>query len=210
MKLYYMPAACSLAPHIVLCELGIAADLVQVDHQSRRTTDGQNFSSLNPLGYVPLLELDDGSLLREGPVIVQYLADLKPGFNLAPESGTMARYRLQEWLNFLTSEIHKGFIPLLYARLAGTYGTATAKPKLEARFAWLNDALAGRDYLMGEAFTVADAYLYSLVQWGQATWLEPTYRADIHYDNLLNLESWYDRVRARPGVRQALDAEGLR
>ncbi len=209
MKLYYMPAACSLAPHIVLRELEIPATLIRVDHKSHRTEDGRNFAELNALGYVPLLELDDGALLREGPAILQYLADLKPERGLAPANGTMARYRLQEWLNFLTSEIHKGFIPLLYARLAGNYGTATAKPKLEARFAWLNDALAGHRYLMGDAFSVADAYLYSLVQWGQAAWLEPTYRADIHYDTLDHLQSWYKRVRARPAVRLALDAEGL-
>ncbi|VXD03653.1 glutathione binding-like protein [Sphingomonas sp. 8AM] len=172
--------------------------------------DGRDFNELNALGYVPLLQLDDGTLLREGPAILQYLADLRPERDLAPENGTMARYRLQEWLNFLTSEIHKGFIPLLYARLAGSYGTAIAKPKLEARFAWLNDTLADRHYLMGDAFTVADAYLYSLVQWGQAAWLEPTYRADIHYDTLHHLKSWYGRVRARPAVREALDAEGLR
>lgn len=171
-KLYYIPAACSLAPHIVLRELDLTFDLIKVDHQSRQTADGQHYNDLNPLGYVPLLQLDDGSLLREGPAIVQYLADLKPGVELASDNGTIARYRLQEWLNFLASEIHKGFIPLLYARLAGTYGTATAKPKLEARFAWLNDTLAKRQYLMGDTFTVADACLYSLMQWGQATWLE--------------------------------------
>lgn len=210
MKLYYMPAACSLAPHIVLRELGIATDLVQVDHKTHRTEDGRDFLELSPFGYVPLLELDDGTYLREGSAILQYLADLKPERGLAPENGTMDRYRLQEWLNFLTSEIHKGFIPLLYARLAGTYGTTTAKPKLEARFAWLDQGLAGNDYLMGPSFTVADAYLYSLMQWGQAEWLEPTYRADIHFDGLDHLKAWYLRVRARPAVRQTLDAEGLR
>lgn len=210
MKLYYMSAACSLSPHIVLNELSIEACLVRVDHKTHRTEDGRDFTELSPFGYVPLLELDDGTLLREGPAIVQYLADLKPELNLAPRNGSIERYRLQEWLSFLSSEIHKGFIPLLYARLAGNYGTRTAKPKLEARFAWLDGALAGREYLMGDTFTVADAYLYSLVQWGQAEWLEPTYRADIHYDGLVHLEAWYRRVRARPAVRRALAAEGLK
>ena len=210
MNLYFMPAACSLSPHIVTNELGIACNLVKIDHKTHRTQDGRDFLDLNPLGYVPLLELDDGTLLREGPVIVQYLADLKPEAGLAPPHGTMARYRLQEWLNFLTSEIHKGFIPLLYARLAGAYGSDTAKPKLETRFAWLDERLAEGDYLMGETFTVADAYLYALVQWGRAAWLEPTYGADIHYDGLDHLKAWYGRMRARPAVRRSLDAEGLR
>ena len=131
MKLYYIPGACSLSPHIVLNELGLDFDLVKVDHKTHRTQDGRDFRELSPFGYVPLLELDDGALLREGPAIVQYLADLKPASRLAPENGSLARYRLQEWLSFLTSEIHKGFIPLLYAVLAGKYGVETAKPKLE-------------------------------------------------------------------------------
>lgn len=209
MKLYYMPAACSLAPHIILKEAKIEARLVKVDHKTHRTEDGRDFTELSPFGYVPLLELSDATLLREGPAIVQYLADLKPELELAPRNGSIERYRLQEWLSFLSSEIHKGFIPLLYARLAGAYGTQTAKPKLEARFVWLNEMLGRRAYLMGDTFTVADAYLYSLVQWGQAEWLEPTYRADIHYDGLAHLKAWYLRVRARPAVRQALAAEGL-
>lgn len=210
MNLYYMPAACSLSPHIVINELDIACNLVKVDHKTHQTASGRNFFELNPFGYVPLLELDDGTLLREGTAIVQYLADLKPEARLAPPNGSMLRYRLQEWLNFLSSEIHKGFIPLLYARLAGAYGTETAKPKLETRFAWLNETLADRDYLMGNTFTVADAYLYSLTQWGRAKWLEPTYGADIHFDRLDHLKAWYLRMRARPAVRRSLDAEGLR
>lgn len=210
MKLYYIPGACSLSPHIVCQELGLEISLVKVNHKTHETEDGRSFLDLSPLGYVPLLELDDGTLLREGPAIVQYLADLKPESNLAPANGTIDRYRLQEWLSFLTSEIHKGFIPLLYARLAGKYGVETAKPKLEERYAWLDEALAGRDYLMGDACTVADAYLYSLTQWGQAEWLESVYKADIHFDGLENLRSWYLRMRRRPAVRKALDTEGLR
>lgn len=113
-----------------------------------------------------------------------------------------------EWLSFLTSEIHKGFIPLLYARLAGIYGVQTAKPKLERRYAWLNEQLAGKDYLMGDTYTVADAYLYSLTQWGQASWLESAYKADIQFDGLKNLKAWYERMRARPAVRTSLEREG--
>ncbi len=203
-----MPGACSLSPHIIANELGLDMTLVAIDHKTHTTADGLDFLKLSPFGYVPLLELHDGTLLREGPAILQYLADLKPESRLAPANGTMDRYRLQEWLSFLNSEIHKGFIPLLYARLAGTYGVQTAKPKLERRYAWLNEQLAGKDYLMGDTYTVADAYLYSLTQWGQASWLESVYKADIHFDGLENLKAWYERMRARPAVRTSLDREG--
>ncbi|MGO0792301.1 glutathione transferase GstA [Herbaspirillum seropedicae] len=209
MKLYYIPAACSLSPHIVINELGLDVELVKVDYKTHQTEDGRDFRTLSPFGYVPLLELEDGTLLREGPAIVQYLADLKPDAKLAPANGTLERYRLQEWLSFLTSEIHKGFIPLLYARLSGAYGLETVKPKLEQRYAWLDEQLAGRDYLMGD-YTVADAYLYALTQWGQAEWLVPTYQANIHFDGLVNLKAWYLRMRERPAVRKALDAEELK
>jgi glutathione S-transferase len=210
MKLYYMPAACSLSPHIVARELELPIQLIKVDYKTHRTEDDRDFHEMSPFGYVPLLELDDGMTLREGPAIVQYLADLKPEANLAPANGTIERYRLQEWLNFLTSEIHKGFIPLLYARLAGQYGVETAKPKLEKRYAWLDEHLASNPYLMGDTYSVADAYLYALTQWGQASWLEPTYRANISYDGLENLRDWYRRMRERPAVRSALDFEGLK
>lgn len=210
MKLYYLPGACSLSPHIVINELGLNIDLIAVDHKTHVTDDGQDFYQISPFGYVPLLELDDGTTLREGPVIVQYLADLRPQSKLIPNSGTIERYRLQEWLSFLTSEIHKGFIPLLYARLAGRYANETAKPKLEERYRWIDSQLAGRDYLLGNAFTVADAYLYSLTQWGQAEWLESVYRVDIHFDGLDNLRAWYVRMRERPAVRKSLDAENLK
>ncbi|MBB3641612.1 MULTISPECIES: glutathione transferase GstA [Variovorax] len=209
MKLYYIPGACSLSPHIVLNELGLEANLVKVDYKTHKTEDGRDFREISPFGYVPLLELDDGTALREGPAIVQYLADLKPESGLAPMNGTIERYRLQEWLSFLTSEIHKGFIPLLYPVLAGKYVEAV-KPKLERRFSWIDEQLAGRDYLMGDRFTVADAYLYALAGWGQAPWLASVYRADIHFDGLGNLEAWYVRMRERPSVRKALDTERLK
>ena len=208
MKLYYIPASCSLSPHIVLNELGIDATLIKVDYKKHLTDTGENYFEVNDFGYVPALELDDGTVLREGPAIVQYLGDLKPDQKLVPANGTLDRYRLQEWLSFLTSEVHKGYIPLLYSTLAGKY-IETAKPKLEKRFAWIDEQLATRPYLMGESFTVADAYLFALTGWGQAGWLTSYYKADIHFDDLQHLRAWYDRVKARPSVQKALSEEGL-
>ena len=208
MKLYYIPASCSLSPHIVMNELGLDATLVKVDHKEHLTESGADYLEVNSFGYVPAIELDDGTILREGPAIVQYLGDLRPEIGLVPPHGTLDRYRLQEWLSFLTSEIHKGFIPLLYSTLAGKY-VDTAKPKLEKRFAWIDEQLSTRPYLMGDSFTVADAYLFALTGWGQAAWLTSYYRADIHFDNLPNLHAWYDRVKVRPAVQKALQEEGL-
>jgi glutathione S-transferase len=208
MNLYYMPAACSLLPHIVLNEIGLEATLIKVDHKRHLTETGENYFDVNALGYVPVIELDDGTVLREGAVIVQYLADRKPELGLIPAPGTLARYRLQEWLNFLATEVHKGYIPLLYAVLAGKY-LDTARPRLESRYAWINEQLAGRQYLMGDTYTVADAYLFALTGWGQATWLKSFYKADIHFDDLSHLRVWYERVSARPAVQRALRREGL-
>lgn len=208
MKLYYIPASCSLSPHIVLNELGFDYKLIKVDNKKHTTDEGGDYYDLNSLGYVPALELDDGTVLREGPMIVQYLADQKPELKLVPANGTMERYRLQEWLNFLSSEIHKGFIPLLYPMLAGKY-VETAKPKLEQRFSWINDQLADRQYLMGDTFTVADAYLFSLTGWGKGSWVKTYYKADINFEELHNLKAWYERVRSRPSVQKSLQAEGL-
>ena len=208
MKLYYIPGSCSLSPHIVINELGLDVTLLKVDHRRHRVEGDIDFYDINPLGYVPILELDDGTRFREGPVIVQYLADQKPESGLTPPSGTLEWYRLQEWLGFLTSEIHKGFIPLLYATLAGKY-VDTARPKLEARFAWIDKQLAGRTYLLGDRFTVADAYLFALTGWGQAGWLKSQYNAPICFDDLNHLQAWYRRVRQRPAVQRALLAEGL-
>lgn len=208
MKLYYMPAACSLASHIVLNELGIDATLVRVDHKKHLTELGEDYERISPLGYVPALELDNGAVLLEGSAILQYLADQTPESGLAPPHGSMERYRLQEWLGFLATEVHKGFIPLLYARLAGSY-VETARPKLEKRFAWIDTQLTERKHLMGDIFTVADAYLFALVGWGQASWLKSYYEADIHFDSLHHLKAWYERVRERPSVQRTLSMEGL-
>lgn len=208
MKLYYMPASCSLSPHIVINELGLDVELIKVDHASHRTETGLDFHDTNPHGYVPALELDGDNILREGPAIVQYLADLRPNSGLAPAAGTLERYRLQEMLGFLSTEIHKGFIPLLYARLAGNY-VETARPKLEKRYAWIDEHLAGRAFLMGDTFTVADAYLFALTGWGQAPWLKSYYKADIRFDELRSLEAWYARMRQRDAVRKSIEEEGL-
>ena len=171
MKLYYIPGSCSLSPHIVINELGLDVTLLKVDHR-KHTVDGDvDYYDVNPLGYVPILELTDGARLREGPAIVQYLADQKPEMGLAPPNGTLERYRLQEWLSFLTSEIHKGFIPLLYAGLAGKY-VDTAKPRLEARYGWIDKQLADRQYLLGDTFTVADAYLFTVASWSPLVGLD--------------------------------------
>ena len=208
MKLYYIPGSCSLSPHIVINELGLDVTLLKVDHRNHRVDGDVDYHEVNPLGYVPILELKDGTRLREGPVIVQYLADQKPESGLAPANGTLPRYRLQEWLGFLSSEIHKGFIPLLYAGLAGKY-VDTARPKLDARYGWIDQQLADRQFLLGDTFTVADAYLFALTGWGQAHWLTSYYKAGIHFDDLKNLQAWYGRVRQRPAVQMALQAEGL-
>lgn len=208
MKLYYIPASCSLAAHIVIRELGLNVELVKVDHRTHLTAQGQDFYAINELGYAPVLELADGRRLREGVVILQYLADQVPEAGLAPSPHSFERYRLQEWLAFLASEIHKGFIPLLYAAQAGEY-LQTVRPKLLQRFAWLDRQLAERPFVAGERFSVADAYLFALVGWGSAHWLTSYYHADIALDEFVHLRCWYEAVRARPAVIGALQAEGL-
>ncbi|QGX91901.1 glutathione S-transferase [Tatumella sp. TA1] len=208
MKLYYIPGACSLSSHIIINELNLPVDLVRVEHSTQTTETGEDYLSINPLGYIPLLVLNDGSQLTEGTVINQFLADLRPEHKLIPVNGTFERYKLQETLSFLSTEIHKGFIPLLYSQLSGSYGTNTAKPKLEARFEWLNREMAGKDYLNG-SFSITDTYLFALIKWGQANWLQSTYNADINFDRLTNLRGWYERVLARESVRVSLSEEGL-
>lgn len=208
MKLYYMPATCSLAPHIVANELGLDIEFVSVNNKDHTTEQGQNFYKVNPHGYIPALELDDGNVLCEGPAIVQYLADLKPEVGLAPANGTFKRYQLQEMLSFLSTEIHKGFIPLIYAHLAGDY-VETARPKLEKRYAWINKHLADKLFRMGDHFTVADAYLFALTGWGQAPWLKSYYNTPIYFDDLQNLQGWYERVKSRDAVQKSILQEGL-
>ncbi|MGK8208918.1 glutathione S-transferase C-terminal domain-containing protein [Burkholderia cenocepacia] len=208
MKLYHAPGSCSQAICIVLRELALDADIVGVDARRHLVDDGRDYYDVNELGYVPLLELDDGTTLREGPVIAQYLADRRPDAGLAPAWGTLARYRLMEWLNFLTAEIHKGFIPLLYAVQAGKY-IEPARRKLDSRFAWIDRQFAGKTFVTGETFTVADAYLFALTGWGKAEWMRSVYDADIDLSRFDNVRAWYDRVRARPTVQAVLKADGL-
>lgn len=207
MKLYHAPGSCSHAICIVLRELALDADIVGVDARTHLVEDGRDYDDVNELGYVPLLELDDGTSLREGPVIAQYLADLRPDAGLAPALGTLARYRLMEWLNFLTTEIHKGFIPLLYAVQAGKY-VEPARRKLDSRFAWIDRQLAGKPFVTGDAFSIADAYLFALTGWGKAEWMRSVYHADIDLSRFENVRAWYERVRARPAVQAVLTADG--
>ena len=164
MKLYYMPGACSLSPHIVAREAGIDLQLVKVDGKTKRTEDGADFLAINPKGYVPALELDDGQLLTEGPAIVQYLADLKPASALAPANGTLARYRLQEVLGYINSEIHKSYSPLFKPDTPEAT-RQERKDYLRKRYALLESALATHPWLLGEHFTAADAYLFTVINW---------------------------------------------
>ena len=200
MKLYYSSGACSLSPHIALLEAGLDAKLVKVNTKTHQLDDGSDFYAINGKGYVPVLELDDGQRLTEGPAIVQYLADLKPASKLVPAPGTLERYRLQEWLNFITSELHKQFSPLFAADTPAEY-QAIAKQKIGKRFDWLMEQLDGKDYLMGKQFTVADGYLFVMLQW--------TKFVGIDLAAWPVLVQYQARVAARPKVRQALLAEGL-
>jgi len=200
MKLYYSPGACSLSPHIILREAGLKATSVKVDTKTHKTEDGGDYYAVNPKGYVPLLELDDGDRLTEGPAIVQYLADRNPASKLAPAAGTMERYHLQEWLNFITAELHKQFSPLFQSTTPAEY-KETLKEKIGQRFDWVGHQLKGKDYLMGSTFTVADAYLFTMLTW--------TKHVGIDLARWPVLTAYQARVAARPKVREAMIAEGL-
>ncbi|GAB4480571.1 MAG: glutathione transferase GstA [Burkholderiaceae bacterium] len=200
MKLYYSPGACSLSPHIVLRELGLPFSLVKVDLKTKRTADGADYLPINGKGYVPALELDDGQVLTEGPAIVQYLADRKPEAGLAPPNGTLERYRLQEWLNFISTEVHKQFSPLFAPNTPDATKEAQ-RERLAGRFEWLSKQLAGKDYLLGKAFSVADAYLFTVLNWCGFV--------GIDLGKWPVLAQYHARVAARPAVQEALKAEGL-
>lgn len=200
MKLYFAPGACSLSPHIVLRESGTQFDLEQVNNQEKKTKSGIDYWTINPKGQVPVLEFDNGERLTEGPVIVQYIADKKPDSGLVPPAGTPERYRVQEWLNFITSELHKTFGPIFRPTTPDAYKTIS-KENLGKRFDWLNKELAGRQCLMGDKFTVADAYLFTVLRWSS--------RIDIDLGKWPNLKAYVDRVAARPKVQEAMKAEGL-
>jgi glutathione S-transferase len=199
MKLYYSPGACSLSPLIALHEAGIAFEPVLASTKTHKLADGTDYYTINPKGYVPLLELDNGERLSEGPAIVQYIADQAPAKNLAPANGTMARYRLQEWLNFITSEIHKGFSPLFNPAVPEEFKVMQRK-KLVERFTWVDGELKGKSYLMGDTFTVADGYLYTVANWCQFV--------GVDIGGLSHLAAYLQRVAARPAVQQARRTEG--
>lgn len=199
MKLYFAPGTCSFSPHIALREAGIAVELVRVDiKQHVLAADGSDFSAINPKGYVPVLELDNGVRLTEGPAIVQYIADLAPAAGLAPPAGTLERYQLQEWLGFINSEVHKGFGPLFNPATPADYKTIVIK-NLANRLNYVAEHLSTHDYLLGGRFTVADGYLFTVLGWSQ--WV------GIDLKEWPALAAFQERIGARPSVREALAAE---
>lgn len=200
MKLYYAAGACSLSPHIVALEAGIAVELEKVDTKAKRTASGEDYWQINPKGYVPALQLDNGELLTEGTAIVQYLADLKPESGLAPANGTTARYRLQETLGYINSELHKSYTPLFKPDTPDTVRDER-KDYLRKRYALLDQHLSKHDWLIGEQFTAADAYLFTVTNWAQHVGLD--------LSDFPAIIAFQQRVSSRPQVQSALKAEGL-
>jgi glutathione S-transferase len=200
MKLYYAPGACSLAPHIVARELGIDLELVKVDTKTKAVASEGDFWAVNPKGYVPALELDDGAILTEVSALLQYLADRKPESGLVPKAGSMERYRLLELLGYIATEIHKGYGPLWYPATPEDVKAST-RAALRRRYAYIEGLLVGRPYLLGDEFSVADAYLYTVTNWSRTAKVDLTEFAD--------LLAFQKRVAARPAVQAALKAEGL-
>jgi glutathione S-transferase len=199
MKLYYSPGACSLSPHIALLEAGLPYDLVKVDLRAKKLENGDDYLKVNPKGQVPALALDSGELVTEGPVIVQMIAD-KAGKNLAPARDSAERYKLLEWLNYITGELHKNFGPMFSPVLADE-AKAFFKERVMGKFKYVDSQLAGRDYLMGQHFTVADGYLFTMLTWAD--------RMKFDLSAFPNLLAYKARVAARPRVQEALTKEGL-
>ena len=199
MKLYYSPGACSLSPHIALLEAGLPYDLVKVDLRAKKLENGDDYLKINPKGQVPALALDSGELVTEGPVIVQMIAD-KAGKNLAPARDSAERYKLLEWLNYITGELHKNFGPMFSPVLADE-AKAFFKERVMGKFKYVDSQLAGRDYLMGQHFTVADGYLFTMLTWAD--------RMKFDLSAFPNLLAYKARVAARPKVQEALNREGL-
>jgi glutathione S-transferase len=199
MKLYYSPGACSLSPHIALLEAGLPYDLVKVDLRAKKLENGDDYLTVNPKGQVPALQLDSGELVTEGPVIVQMIAD-RAGKGLAPARDSAERYKLLELLNFITTEVHKNFGPIFSPVLADD-AKAFFKDRVMGKFKYLDSQLAGRDYLMGKQFTVADGYLFTMLSWAD--------RMKFDLSAMPNLVAYKDRVAARPKVQEALSKEGL-
>jgi glutathione S-transferase len=200
MKLYYTPGACSLSPHIALLEAGLPYDLVKVDLRAKKLENGDDFLKVNPKGQVPVLALDTGELVTEGPVIIQMIADKAAGKNLAPARDSTDRYKLLEWLNFITTELHKNFGPMFSPVLADE-AKAFFKDRVMGKFRYVDSQLAGRDYLMGSHFTVADGYLFTMLSWAD--------RMKFDLSDMPNLLAYKARVAARPKVQEALTKEGL-
>ena len=200
MKLYYTPGACSLSPHIALLEAGLPYDLVKVDLRAKTLENGDDFLKVNPKGQVPVLALDSGELVTEGPVIVQMIADKAAAKNLAPARDSAERYKLLEWLNFITTELHKSFGPMFSPVLADE-AKAFFKDRVMGKFKYVDSQLAGRDYLMGSQFTVADGYMFTMLSWAD--------RMKFDLSDMPNLLAYKDRVGARPKVQEALTKEGL-
>ena len=200
MKFYYSPGACSLSPHITLHESGLPFQHLLAPTKTHQLEDGTDYYTINPLGYVPLLELDDGTRLREGPAIVQYIADQVPAKKLAPPNGTVARAQLQAWLNFIGTELHKGFSPMFNPATPEAYKTI-ARDKFLSRLTWVNSELAGKQYLMGEQFSVADPYLFTVTNWPA--------RVGVDISGFANLAAFRERMAARPAVQAAMRHEGL-
>jgi glutathione S-transferase len=200
MKLYYAPGACSHAPHILLREAGLNFTLEKVDLGARKTESGADYTAINPHGYVPALQLDSGEVLTEGPAIDQYIADLVPAKGLAPANGTPARYQLQSWLNFISTELHKQFSPLFNKAVPDEY-KKLAIEKIQGRLETVNAHLSKRNYLLGDSFTAPDAYLYTVLNWAK--------HFSIGFDKWPAINAFMERVAARPSARDAAKAEGL-
>ncbi len=200
MKLFYSPGACSLSPHILLKDTGLSCDLVRVDLASHKTESGEDYTRTNPKGSVPLLMLDDGSTLTEGPVICQYICDRAERPDLMPAAGTMPRYRVMEWQNYITSELHKSFGPL-FSRDADPATKKLFNGLVQSKLSWVSGILDKQDYLTGATFTAADAYLFTVASWSTPVGLD--------LGGLGGLTRYLERVRARPAVQAALKEEGL-
>jgi glutathione S-transferase len=200
MKLYYFSGACSLASNIALREAGLPFELIKVDRRTRKAADGLDFNEVNPKGYVPALTLDNGEVLTENVAVLQYIADRNPAAKLAPPAGTMERYRLVEWLAFISSEIHKNFSPM-FRDDAAEEVKQYARKALSGRLDYLNRAIGNRPFLMGEQFTIADAYLFTVLGWAR--------HLKIDLGQWPQLQHHQERVGARPQVMEALKSEGL-
>ncbi|HWK76041.1 MAG TPA: glutathione transferase GstA [Povalibacter sp.] len=200
MKLYYSRGACSLAPHIALYETGLPFTVARTDTKTKLLEDGSDFRAISPNGYVPVLELDSGERLTEAGVVLQYIADQKPASGLIPALGTLERYRVMEWLTFISSEVHKSYSPLFRPTTPEDY-KPVAKTLLAQRLGYVNEQLAGKQFLLGDQFTVADAYLFVVVNWSRAV--------GVDLSPFPNLQQFQERVAKRPAVQSALKAEGL-